>query len=466
MGNYTISISSGHVARRHDQRARYDVERGRKSKQPYYLNCDPRRTEKNVILESCDDLREKFDAIFAEAVEEYNARQKRKDRRIGSYYDKCKADKKMGDPVQEIVFQVGDKDNHPDDAEAVEILTDAFERWKADNPNMHVMWATIHMDEATPHLHVAFAGTSKGRKNGLSLKAGMDAAMREQGFQATKQTPPTKVQWHEAQMKAFQHVLEARGHTRVKGKGERRKREPVDVFKEREAAREEKAQLEREASELMARVERAIKYAEAVEAVAEELDERERVVGERENAVIDRENAVIDREARVREAKAGLAERAERVRGLREELERELEATRKEREKLGAERLDVAFERSAFRAALNDLPDVPPAVDVGDVVQAVFDELDERAHPQKLPYMYSTPKPSGMFAHLTGLWRDFTRWLKTERAGSGETMFESVVRSVKRRVSPRGRALEMPSVQAANTYVRESAKSSGWDYGA
>jgi hypothetical protein len=203
------------------------------------------------VLVSCDDTREKFNEIFAPAVEAYNAKQKRKDRRITDYYQQCLDNKKMKDPVQEVVIAVGNKDEHPEGEEAVQILTDAFEQFKADNPNLPIMWSVIHMDEATPHLHVAFASMSKGRKNGLSVKAGFDAAYREQGFKVTKANPkPSKVQWQEKQMESLEHVLVSHGHARKKVNAEKRPHEPVSVFKENEKLRQENRQLKEENSQL------------------------------------------------------------------------------------------------------------------------------------------------------------------------------------------------------------------------
>lgn len=251
MSEYTISVSVGHTARVHDLRTPESVRKGQARKRPIYTNIDADKTKDNVVLVSCTDTREKFNEIFSPAVEEYNARQKRKDRRITDYYQQCLDNKKMKDPIQEVVIAVGNKDEHPEGKEAVEILTDAFEQFKADNPNLPVMWAVIHVDEATPHLHIAVASTSKGRKNGLSMKAGFDAAYREQGFKVTRSNPkPTKAQWQEKQMESLERVLVSHGHVRKEVDGEKRPHEPVDVFKENEKLRQENRQLKEDNARL------------------------------------------------------------------------------------------------------------------------------------------------------------------------------------------------------------------------
>lgn len=247
MSEYTISVSADRTARVHDLRTPESVRKGQARTKPIYTNIDASRTKDNIVLVGCTNTREKFNEIFAPAVDEYNAKQKRKDRRITDYYQQCLDNKNMKDPIREYVIAVGNRDKHPEGEEAVEILMDAFEQFKSDNPNLPVMWAVIHMDEATPHLHVAVASTSKGKKNGLSMKAGFDAAYREQGFKVTRSNPkPTKAQWQEKQMESLERVLVSHGHVRKKVDAEKRPHEPVDVFKENEKLRQENRQLKEE----------------------------------------------------------------------------------------------------------------------------------------------------------------------------------------------------------------------------
>jgi hypothetical protein len=123
----------------------------------------------------------------------------------------------------------------------------------------------------------------------------------------------------------------------------------------------------------------------------------------------------------------------------------------------------------AYKDALEDLKHVPTVVSVDDVVQAVFDEIDERTKMQDVPsYLTITPRkerPHGMWGKLTGIWQEFTSWLKEAQTASGISMFQALVDGVKARVSPRERARRMPSVQMADTYMQERTKESTWDYG-
>lgn len=66
-------------------------------------------TANNVIIRDVP-VRQAYDEIFGQAVQEYNDRQKRTDRKIECYYDKIKKDKRKH-PVYECIVQIGDKDD-------------------------------------------------------------------------------------------------------------------------------------------------------------------------------------------------------------------------------------------------------------------------------------------------------------------------------------------------------------------
>ena len=72
-------------------------------------NVDQTRTHLNI--EYCyTPIEDAYHQLFDEAQAEYNAKQKRKDRRIENYYEKiCKGDQEK--PFYEVIFQVGNKDD-------------------------------------------------------------------------------------------------------------------------------------------------------------------------------------------------------------------------------------------------------------------------------------------------------------------------------------------------------------------
>ena len=129
----------------------------------------------HVILDEKPE--DAYERIFAEAIEKYDAKQKRSDRKIKSgkkYYEKIKNSKNKV-PVYEYIITLGNKDNLPDNPEEVRLIyIEALEEFKARNPNMEVIGAYYHDDETrddgkggrvqgAPHMHVDYIPVSRNR---------------------------------------------------------------------------------------------------------------------------------------------------------------------------------------------------------------------------------------------------------------------------------------------------------------
>src|SRR5574344_2559340 len=129
----------------------------KQKEQNSHINFD--RSDENIYIVQ-DDLKELYEREFSESLQKYNDKQKRNDRKIDSYYDHIKNGKKTA-LQQEIIVQVGDKDDNEIDSEFLEKW---FENFQERNPNLKVYNAVIHNDEATPHLHVNFVPVASGYK--------------------------------------------------------------------------------------------------------------------------------------------------------------------------------------------------------------------------------------------------------------------------------------------------------------
>ena len=81
-----ISFPQGKGSLMHNRRdyAKYGIEMPN--------NIDTSRTGENVIVID-RDIKEAYEDIFGEAVKEYNAKQKRNDRKIDNYYSKIEHSK-------------------------------------------------------------------------------------------------------------------------------------------------------------------------------------------------------------------------------------------------------------------------------------------------------------------------------------------------------------------------------------
>lgn len=118
-----------------------------------------------------ENLAYKYHELFDKAVEEYNAKQKRADRKKSDYLREIMNSKKEK-PFREIIVQIGDRDNcgigKINEKAAKEMLDEYMLEFEKRNPNLKVFNAVMHLDEATPHLHIDFIPICHGHKQGLS----------------------------------------------------------------------------------------------------------------------------------------------------------------------------------------------------------------------------------------------------------------------------------------------------------
>ena len=121
-------------------------------------NADANRTPDNITYIN-RDLREFYGELFDDALAEYNKKKTRADRKIWDYYDHIK-NGKQEKTFYELVVQFGDEKtcglNSGNWELAKEMLDEYFREFEQRNPNMKVFCANLHLDEATPHLHIDF----------------------------------------------------------------------------------------------------------------------------------------------------------------------------------------------------------------------------------------------------------------------------------------------------------------------
>ena len=136
-------------------------------------NTDPERFGLNHSY--CNEnIRQVYHELFDKAVERYNKKQTRRDRRIDDYYEKIRSGKQEK-PFHEIIVQIGNCDDMNAKTEngalSAKILDEYMLSFQSRNLNMRVFSAHLHMDEATPHLHIDFAPFTTGSNRGLDTRA-------------------------------------------------------------------------------------------------------------------------------------------------------------------------------------------------------------------------------------------------------------------------------------------------------
>ena len=138
----------------------------------YHKHIDWDKTDKNIILVQ-RPIKEVYDENFGEAVTQYNAKQKRTDRQVKNYFEKVKKDKTL-DLQREFIVQFGDKglcEEYPDTREAFAFQLEKYADWfRQQFPDLKIYNAVIHMDEATPHLHMNVVPVATGYKQGITKR--------------------------------------------------------------------------------------------------------------------------------------------------------------------------------------------------------------------------------------------------------------------------------------------------------
>ena len=176
-------------------------------------NVDGTRTHLNI--DYCNEnIKTVYHELFDEALERYNAKQIRSDRKIKDYYEKIRSSKQEK-PFHELILQIGDKENMSSESEngalAREILDEYYRGFQERNPQLKVFSAHLHMDEATPHLHIDFVPFTTGSKRGLDTRVSLKQALSAQGFKGGTRGDTEWNQWVCAEKSALAFVMERHG---------------------------------------------------------------------------------------------------------------------------------------------------------------------------------------------------------------------------------------------------------------
>ena len=197
----TISAMVGHGSVNHN------------SRKFHAKNTDPERSHLNVTY--CqENIKAVYHELFDEALERYNAKQTRVDRRIENYYEKIRSGKQEK-PFHEIILQVGNKDDMSADSDegrlAATVLDEYMRAFQERNPNLRVFSAHLHMDEATPHLHIDFVPFTTGSKRGLDTRVSLKQALAAQGFKGGTRGDTEWSQWVRSEKEQLSAVMERHG---------------------------------------------------------------------------------------------------------------------------------------------------------------------------------------------------------------------------------------------------------------
>ena len=174
-------------------------------------NIDRSRTEQNVTYCN-DDLKQVYHEIFDEALAAYNAKKKKTRDKITDYYEHIRQGKQEK-LFHEAIFQIGNLEDcgcgSPGGERAAAALKEFAESFQERNPHLRVFNMVLHMDEATPHLHVDFIPVATEQSRGLSTRVSMKQALKQQGFVSLGRKQTEWNAWMEREKAALTEIAQA-----------------------------------------------------------------------------------------------------------------------------------------------------------------------------------------------------------------------------------------------------------------
>ena len=290
-------------------------------------NTDPERSCLNV--EYCNEnVKDVYHELFDEALARYNEKQTRSDRRIDDYYEKIRSGKQEK-PFYEIILQIGDKDNMGAKTENGQLAAKVLDKYMWDfqrrNPTLRVFSAYLHMDEATPHLHIDFVPYTTGSKRGLDTRVSLKQALSALGFKGGTRRETELNQWVAYEKEQLAAVMLEHGIEWEK-KGTHEKHLSVLDFEKKERAKEV-AELEQSISDGKER----LSDIQIQQRKAEQETERIRHEGEEIRQEV---SELSETSNLLKEQAATLAEDKEKLLSDNEKLEKQQKKLQQEIEKM------------------------------------------------------------------------------------------------------------------------------------
>lgn len=327
-------------------------------------NVDKSRSVDNV--EFCqEDIKQVYHKLFDEALERYNAKQKRKDRIIDDYYEKIRRGKQEK-LFHEVIFQIGNKDDmnarSEDGVLAKKILMEFMNEFQARNPNLYVFSAHLHMDEETPHLHIDFVPYITGSKRGLDTRVSLKSALAAEGFKGGTRGATELNQWIASEKQELAAVME-RYDVKWLQKGTHEKHLSVLEFEKKERAKEV-AELDSQKYEIASAI---AQLGEEVSVKKQELNDiaSEKQIAEaavqkakEESAVAQQENETLlanNQDLRVENSR--LESRKDRLRMENHDLKQKQQRLQADNEKLEQRHEDLQYTNGELQNVNDRLSD-------------------------------------------------------------------------------------------------------------
>ena len=219
-------------------------------------NVVPERTAWNRIYIQ-ESLKDAYEKCFGQALRDYNATQKRKDRQKNDYLKEIENSGNKEKTFYENIVQIGKKTDTPvadengvmtEEAKAaIEVLDRYAKTFQDRNPNLYLFNCVMHLDEATPHLHIDYIPVAHGYKNGMKTRNSLTKAFQQMGFaKAVSRKQNETVAWQEREREYLTELCREQG-IEIEVLGVQRDNLSLPEYK---AAMREVEQLEQQAAVL------------------------------------------------------------------------------------------------------------------------------------------------------------------------------------------------------------------------
>ena len=184
-------------------------------------NVVPERTAWNRIYIQ-EPLKDAYEKCFGQALRDYNAAQKRKDRQKDDYLKEIENSGNKEKAFYENIVQIGKKTDTPVTDEngvlteeakaAIEVLDRYAKTFQERNPNLYLFNCVMHLDEATPHLHIDYIPVAHGYKNGMKTRNSLTKAFQQMGFaKAVSRKQNETVAWQEREREYLTELCREQG---------------------------------------------------------------------------------------------------------------------------------------------------------------------------------------------------------------------------------------------------------------
>lgn len=288
-------------------------------------NTDPERSYLNI--EYCNEnIKDVYHELFDESLARYNEKQTRSDRRIDDYYEKIRSGKQEK-PFHEIILQIGDKDNMGAKTKNGQLAAKVLDKYMQDfqrrNPTLRVFSSYLHMDEATPHLHIDFVPYTTGSKRGLDTRVSLKQALSALGFKGGTRRETELNQWVAYEKEQLAAVMLEQGIEWDK-KGTHEKHLSVLDFEKKERAKEV-AELEQSISDGKERLSNIQIQQRKAEKETEQIRQEGEAIRQEVSELSETSNLLKEQAATLAEDKEKLLSDNEKLEKQQKKLQQEIE---------------------------------------------------------------------------------------------------------------------------------------------